>query len=339
MKRVIDLLVEAAKELGAESFDVSLKLIRDKAMLLDVENNYKETSYDAELNFHTVNMKSRFTNPPDKNRVGSARWKDEPYFYKVSRGRYSLLSEDGKRAFKLAIKKDLDIVYKDDYEFKLLKSKLKNGGIIIEKKDKEDINSKIGYGNKKPPVSLEKVKIDSGLKMELKEFSDLIKEKNEVELKIAKIINRPSIMGHVGEYIASKIFNIDLEVSAATKGIDGYFSHGNLKGKSVNIKWYGKKENLIDITPSYLPDYYLVMTGPPAPAVSSRGKIRPWLITNVFLFNAKDLMENLLSLSVKVGIATSVRSFLWDKVEIFPNQNNSELILSVEQTDALKLFS
>jgi hypothetical protein len=123
MKRIIDLLVEAAKNLGAESFGVSLKAIRDRAMELDVEGNYKESSFDAELNYHTVNMRSRFPKPPDKNRTGPAPWKDEPYFYRIERGIYKLLSEDDKRIFKKAVEMDLDIVYKDDYEFELLKSK------------------------------------------------------------------------------------------------------------------------------------------------------------------------------------------------------------------------
>ena len=233
----------------------------------------------------------------------------------------------------------LDIVYEDEYKFELLKSKLRAIDKTNKNKDKGDVFNNIDFIKENSQSLSEETKVGSNIKVKLKELSDLIKEKNEVELKIAKIINRPSLMGHVGEYIASKIFDIGLEVSAATKSIDGHFSSGDLKGKSVNIKWYAKKENLIDIATSNLPDYYLVMTGPPSPAVSSIGKTRPWLITKVFLFNAKDLMKNLLSLNIKVGVATSVRSYLWDKAEIFPAQNNSELVLSSEQKEALKLFS
>jgi hypothetical protein len=343
MNRIIDILVEAARKSGAESFDISLKTIRDLATKLDSEGNHKESSYDSELNYHTVNMKSRFTNPLDKNRFGPARWKDEPYFYKVGRGQYRLLTEDDKKIFKEAIKQNLDIVFEKDYEFNLLKSRMNNSNSLINKniKIEKNINNSIDYQNTRVKCfeSADQTTINPDLKKSLKELADLISEKNKIELKISKIINRPAIIGHAGEYIASKIFNIDLEISAVNKGIDGYFSSGILKGKGVNIKWYGKKENLLDITPSYLPDYYLVLTGPPAPAVSSRGKTRPWVITNIFLFKAKDLMENLLSINVKVGIATSVRSFLWDKAEIYPNQNNEEIILSNEQKEALKLFS
>jgi len=126
MKRLIDLLVEAAKELGAESFDVSLSAIRKKAMQLDVGSDYKESSYDAELNYHAVNMRSRFPNPPDKNKIGSARWKDEPYFYRVSIGVYRLLSGKDKEIFRLAVQNNLDIVYKDEYDFGILRNIYKN---------------------------------------------------------------------------------------------------------------------------------------------------------------------------------------------------------------------
>lgn len=307
-------------------------------MELDLDNNYKESSYDTELNFHAVNMRSRFPNPPDRNRTSPASWKDKPYFYRVSRGMYKLLTESDKKDFELAVKKDLDIIYKDDYEFGLLKNKL--GDRVIENKEasNKDFSNIEGNRKKNNSLSVSKIKNNKKLNKDLKKLSDSIKEKNKIELTIAKVIDRPAIIGHAGEYIASKIFYIDLETSAVTRSIDGYFSEGNIKGKSVNIKWYGKKENLLDITPDYLPDYYLVMTGPSTPAISSRGCTRPWSINSVFLFNSVKLVNILKSFGIKIGIATSVRSYLWDEAEIFPNQRNPELVLSDEQISMLNLF-
>jgi hypothetical protein len=60
-----------------------------------------------------------------------------------------------------------------------------------------------------------------------------------------------------------------LEQSASQKGIDGRFAGGSLARKTVNIKWYGKMEGLLDVSPGNLPDFYLVMTGPKATASSS----------------------------------------------------------------------
>ncbi len=101
--------------------------------------------------------------------------------------------------------------------------------------------------------------------MSLKKLSDLIHERNLLSVEIAKIIGRPALNRHIGEYIASKIFHIELEESATATGIDGYFISGSLKEKTVNIKLYGKKENFLDISLKNLADYYLVMTRAQSP--------------------------------------------------------------------------
>ena len=87
------------------------------------------------------------------------------------------------------------------------------------------------------------------------------------------------------EWIAQEIFRVTLEENAVQKGFDGRFADGPLVGKTVNVKWYGKREGLLDINPDSVPDYYLVMTGPKAVARTSRGQTRPLVITEVFLFD------------------------------------------------------
>jgi hypothetical protein len=169
-------------------------------------------------------------------------------------------------------------------------------------------------------------------------LAELIHAKNKIDDEIAEIIGRPSLIGHIGEYIASEIFKIELEQSAVEKGIDGRFTQGPLKGQTVNIKFYAKRENLLDINPDYLPDYYLVITGPKSGPVSSRGATRPWLISSVYLFNSQKLMNELKNCDVKIGIAASVISKLWDEAEIYPNQSNNIIPLSEEQVQQLRLF-
>jgi hypothetical protein len=46
----------------------------------------------------------------------------------------------------------------------------------------------------------------------LKELANLIEKRNEIDRKIADIIQRPAIPGHIGEFIASRVFDIQLEV-------------------------------------------------------------------------------------------------------------------------------
>jgi hypothetical protein len=159
-----------------------------------------------------------------------------------------------------------------------------------------------------------------------------------VDAAIAAIVGRPALMGHVGEYIASQVFGIALQASAAARWIDGQFVDGALRGRSVNVKWYGQRDGLLDLHPSGGPDFYLIMTGPKGSGGSSRGAIRPWTIEAVFLFEAAPLLAELRRLGVKIGTATSVRAHLWDAAELFPQQRNGLVVLSSTQREALGLF-
>lgn len=174
---------------------------------------------------------------------------------------------------------------------------------------------------------------------ELQELAKLIQKRNLLECEITTLIGRPAALGHIGEFIASKIFHIALQESASHKSIDGYFIEGDLKGKSVDIKWYARLEGILDISKDLLPDYYLVMTGPKSAPLSSRGQSRPWAIDYVFLFDASALVEELKRARVKIGVATSIRQQFWAKAEIHPNPLNKILQLSTEQHEAINLFS
>jgi len=166
---------------------------------------------------------------------------------------------------------------------------------------------------------------------DLKDLAGLLDHLNNLGKQISELTQRPATIGHTGEFIASKVFDIKLEESAAAKAIDGHFQSGPLAGKSVNVKWYGKQESILDITPDALPDYYLVMTGPKSSITSSRGSIRPWLIDSIFLFDANILMARLRKRGVKIGIATSVRKQDWQDFQIYPVSRSSALKLTEDQ--------
>ncbi len=173
----------------------------------------------------------------------------------------------------------------------------------------------------------------------IEELANLLKQRNSVDLQISKIIDRPAEKGHVGEYIAASIFDIDLNNSATKKGNDGYFKSGGLSEKTVNIKWYSKLEGILDINmTSSPPEYYLVLAGPRSQSLSSRGSTRPWLIHSVFLFNHDILVTSLKEKSIHLGVATSVTRELWDMAEIHPIQRNNVIQLSDLQKKQLNLF-
>lgn len=170
-------------------------------------------------------------------------------------------------------------------------------------------------------------------------LASLIRDWNITSSRISEVIGRPSNPGHIAEYIASIIFDIRLMESAAHKSIDGHFSSGSLAGSSVNIKWTGKHEGLLNMSKGEHPDYYVVLAGPKAPAETSKGKTRPWVVDYVFLFNSKHLVKRLEGQGVSIGTASSLRNSDWYEAEIFPVSRNKEYQLSASQIRMISLFS
>ena len=171
---------------------------------------------------------------------------------------------------------------------------------------------------------------------DLQRLASLIRKRNAIEKEVTAIIERPMHIGHIGEFIAARVFGIELHASATHKGSDGYFISGGLEGRSVNIKFYGKNEGILDMKHGDPPDFYLVLTGPRRESASSRGLTRPWMISSVFLFEHHELVSKL---TVKnIGIATSVKRHLWDTAEIYPSQNNITLQLTQSQRSAIEMF-
>jgi hypothetical protein len=172
----------------------------------------------------------------------------------------------------------------------------------------------------------------------MKRIAGLLRERNAVDAEIAAIIRRPMTSGHLGEWIASQVFDIELEPAATATGIDGRFRSGPLQSCTVNVKWYLKREGLLDMTESGQLDYYLVLTGPPSGAASSRGATRPWRIDAVFLFNARQLHAQQVERGVKRGIASSVLKRHWAAAEIYPAAISPVLTITSGQADMLRLF-
>jgi hypothetical protein len=167
----------------------------------------------------------------------------------------------------------------------------------------------------------------------------LLRQRNMIDADLARLIQRPVTSGHLGEWIAAQVFGIELEASAVAAGIDGRFRSGALRGRTVNIEWYPKREGLLDTTESTALDFYLVISGPPSAAVSSRGTTRPWCIEAVFLFDARQLRSEQILRGVKRGVASSVLKQQWAAAEIYPSATNSQLAVTSQQAEQLRLFA
>jgi hypothetical protein len=169
-------------------------------------------------------------------------------------------------------------------------------------------------------------------------LAELLNRRNAIDAQIAALIGHPALRGHLGEYIASEVFGIGLMASATQKGFDGRFRDGPAAGRTVNVKYYGKREAILDINPEAVPDHYLVLTGPASPAASSRGQTRPFVIDSVFLFDGPALVADLQRRGLQIGVATSVRQHYWCEAEIYPTQANTALVLTDRQRRVLALF-
>lgn len=172
----------------------------------------------------------------------------------------------------------------------------------------------------------------------LNELAALIRTRNAIANQITAITGRPASLGHLGEFIAAAVFDIELESSASNRGHDGRFRTGPQQGRTVNIKWYSRHQALIDIRADAVPDLYLVLTGPSAPPASSRGKDQPWAIDAAFLFDGPQLIAGLVARGRRVGIATSVPRAQWRLAEVYPDCPTGHLPLNDAQRHALQAF-
>jgi hypothetical protein len=168
-------------------------------------------------------------------------------------------------------------------------------------------------------------------------IAELLRARNSIDAEIAVIAGRPMTSVHLGEWIASRILDIELEPWAAATAIDGRFRSGPLAGQTVNVTWYLKSEGLLDMSSSPVLDYYLVLTGPASAAASSRGSIRPWSVDAVYLFDSHQLSSDQKARGVKKGVAASVLRSQWDTAEIYP-RDTFRLPLTAAQAKMLALL-
>ncbi len=169
---------------------------------------------------------------------------------------------------------------------------------------------------------------------ELRSLAKLVKMRNDVARKISKKIDTPALIGNVGEYIAARVFGITLETSRTNTGIDGKFKWGALGGLTVNVKMYTIPK-VLDINHDAPADIYLVLAG----SRDQSGKLLPWCIHNVYLFDYKELKKDFTVNDRKIKREMSLRKELWTQAEIYPEKRNHRTILSPNQRKMLFLFN
>jgi hypothetical protein len=174
-------------------------------------------------------------------------------------------------------------------------------------------------------------------------LADLIRIRNFVNASVGRSIRGPAETGRIAEFVASEIFDIELEEKFVTKAIDGKFrSPLNLKGATVNIKYRSSSSlrlNLINSDdPSDHPDFYLALRGPFVAKSPNSEKVLPFVINSVYLFSATSLIERMKAEGY-MTFGPSVKKAYWDESMIYPKQVNPALVLSDEQRATLAHFA
>jgi hypothetical protein len=171
---------------------------------------------------------------------------------------------------------------------------------------------------------------------QLNELAVLLAERDRVEKQIAGLIHRPPLLGDIGEFIASRVFDIELAPTAVQAGYDGWFGGGSLTGATVNVKAYGDAYGGIDISPHPC-DYYLVLSGPRKPWPPGEHR---WRIAAVYLFDAKLLLAELRGRNIKIGINTSIRTKDLTSAQLYPVEApGAPIHITEEQRAELSLFA
>lgn len=178
-------------------------------------------------------------------------------------------------------------------------------------------------------------------KVALIRLADLLQQRRAIEAQISQIIGRPGHPGHIGEFVAATVFDISLHASATNRASDGVFRSGPLVGRSVNIKWYSRAENLLDLATSPVSsehaDIYLVLTGPRSGG-AGREFVLPWTIEAAYVFDSHALVEEQLRRGVAIGTASSVPRHLWQAAMVYPASQSPLLQLDERQRFLIALF-
>jgi hypothetical protein len=136
----------------------------------------------------------------------------------------------------------------------------------------------------------------------------LLRARNEADAVIAGLLRRPAEQGHLGEWLAVRLLELEPAPSAHRCRLGREVRSGPLAGRTVNVKSYGALQGILDLhEDDAATDEYLVLSGTREAAGSSRGALGPLAVAHVHLIEGRPLIADLRSRGIKIGIASSVR--------------------------------
>ncbi|GCE27534.1 hypothetical protein KDA_30180 [Dictyobacter alpinus] len=115
-RTLIDLITKVALEIGAEQHVVSLADLHTAYLSAypGIGKGATRGSFDATINYHCINMRSRFPDSKDKRKP--AYWLSHPVFKRVAHARYMLLSSREIELFHRCVESNNPLIYTDEYD-------------------------------------------------------------------------------------------------------------------------------------------------------------------------------------------------------------------------------
>jgi hypothetical protein len=119
-RNIIDLVIPVAISIGADRHSVTLEDLHAAYLRAypGIGKGETRASLDATMNYHCINMRSRFPDASQKQK--RADWNTRPVFKRVRRAQYMLLSLEEVEAFHFLLERNYPNVYADEYEADLL---------------------------------------------------------------------------------------------------------------------------------------------------------------------------------------------------------------------------
>jgi hypothetical protein len=114
--KMIDLITRIAKDMDAEQHPVSLSELHDAYIKAypGIGKGSSRGSFDATINYHAINMRSRFPDITDKHKP--AYWLTRPVFKRIARAQYMLLTPEEIAAFHQAVERDDERIFQDEFD-------------------------------------------------------------------------------------------------------------------------------------------------------------------------------------------------------------------------------
>jgi len=168
----------------------------------------------------------------------------------------------------------------------------------------------------------------------LRRLSDLLHDREVIDTAIEQITSVPGGDERTIQWVASEIFDIELDLSRPSTGLVGTFQSGRLSGHTVEVRSQRTCCDVLDTKGSITCEYCMVLAGPRRHDLPTSIRA-PWNIDSVYLFEMQQVHRER---GASLAPEPTVDALQWRAAEIYPSARNSILLVNPVQAAQLQLF-